>query len=99
MKTSLKTIAGTMKAGPVAVPAPAKPAAEKSYRVAETRATTRQLSGHFPAEDVQAFRVLAATLDVDVQELLAESINMIFERHGVPNRIVVTSGRRKRTAS
>jgi hypothetical protein len=34
-----------------------------------------------------------------VQELLAESINMIFERHGVPNRIVVTSGRRKRTAS
>jgi hypothetical protein len=75
---------------------PPPPVAEKSYRVAQTRAATRQLSGHFPAEAVQAFRVLAATLDVDVQELLGEAINMTFERHGVPNRIEITSGRRKR---
>lgn len=45
---------------------------------------------------MQAFRVLAATLDMDVQELLGEAINMTFERHGVPNRIEITSGRRKR---
>jgi len=81
---------------PVKVVPPAAPAEEKSYRVAQTRTSTRQLSGHFPAEDVQAFRVLAATLDMDVQELLAEAINMTFERHGTPNRIEITSGRRRR---
>ena len=70
MKTSLKTIAGSMKP-PVKVVQPAAPAEEKSYRVAQTRTSTRQLSGHFPAEDVQAFRVLAATLDMSAQELLA----------------------------
>jgi hypothetical protein len=36
----------------------------------------------------------AATLDMDVQELLGEAINMTFERHGVPTRIEITSGRR-----
>jgi hypothetical protein len=99
LKTSLKAIAGTMKPGPVAAPSPTPVAPDKPYRVAETRAATRQLSGHFPADDVQAFRVLAATLDVDVQELLAECINMGFERHGLPNRINLTSGRRKRVGS
>ena len=41
-------------------------------------------------------RILAAELDRDVQELMAEAINMVFERHGKPNRIEITSGRRKR---
>ncbi len=77
-------------------PQPAAAPAEKPYRVAETRASTRQLSGHFPAADVQAFRRLAVDCDKDVQELLAEFINMGFERHGLPNRITLTSGRRKR---
>ena len=96
MRTSLKEIAGSMQPpAKKAAPAPVQ-IEEKSYRVAQTRAATRQLSGHFPAEAVQAFRVLAATLDMDVQELLGEAINMTFERHGVPNRIEITSGRRKR---
>jgi hypothetical protein len=30
--------------------------------------------------------------------LLAEAINMTFERHGKPNRIDIVSGRRKRRA-
>ncbi len=80
---------------------PAKPVAvahaePKSYRTAQTRAATRQLSGHFPAVAVQAFRVLAAKLDMDVQELLGEAISMTFERLGVPNRSEIASGRRKR---
>lgn len=66
MKASLKAIAGTMKQ-PRIVPTP-EPPPEPSYRTAQTRTATRQISGHFPAEDVQAFRVLAATLDMDVQE-------------------------------
>jgi hypothetical protein len=79
-------------------PPPAAPAAAgaKSYAVAQTRTSTRQISGHYPAEDVLAFRILAAELDKDVQELLADALNMVFERNGRPNRIAITSGRRKR---
>lgn len=93
---SLKSLAATMKPAPA--PVEPEPSRVVSYRRAETRVATRQLSGHFPAEDVQAFRVLAAEQDRDVQELLAEAINMIFDRYGKPNRIEITSGRRKRIA-
>jgi hypothetical protein len=64
--SSLKSLAVTMKAAPVRV-AP-EPPRVVSYRVAETRGETRQLSGHFPAVDVQALRVPAAEQDRDVQE-------------------------------
>jgi hypothetical protein len=80
---------------PAPTPALAETHLMVSYRVAETRRATQQLSGHFPAEDVQAFRVLAAGHDRDVQELLAEAINMVFERHGKPDRIGIARGRRK----
>lgn len=33
---------------------------------------------------------------MDARELLAEGIDMVFERFGRPNRIDMTSGRRKR---
>lgn len=62
---------------------------------AETRIGTRQISGHFPADDVQAFRILAARQDKDVQELLAEAVNGVFERNNLPNRISIVSGRRR----
>jgi hypothetical protein len=42
--------------------------------------------------------MLAAEQDRDVRELLAEAINMVFERHGKPNRIEIIGGRRKRLA-
>jgi len=45
---------------------------------------------------VKVFRVLAADQAMDIQKLLAEGINMVFERFGVPDRIDITSGRRKR---
>lgn len=61
-----------------------------------SRSGTRHLSGHFPADDVQAFRVLAARQDKDVQELLGEAINLVFERYAQPQRIAIGSGRRKR---
>ena len=92
---SLKTLAAARR--PVAeVPAPAPTPETPAYRTAATRSDTRQLSGHFPAEAVKAFRVLAADQDMDVQELLAEGGNMGFERFGRPERIELTSGRRKR---
>ncbi len=92
---SLKTLAAARKPAAEA-PAPAEAPEAPNYRTAATRATTRQLSGHFPADAVQAFRVLAAEQDMDVQELLAEGINMVFQRFGRPDRIAITSGRRKR---
>jgi hypothetical protein len=64
--------------------------------VAVTRSGTRQISGHFTVGAVQAFRVLAATQDMDVQQLMAVAINMVFERYVMRNRIPIASGRRKR---
>jgi hypothetical protein len=94
-RPTLKSIAAVMRPVPVA-PAPAAPPPEKNYRTAATRTATRQLSGHFPAGDVQAFRIMAEEQDKDVGEMLAEAINMAFERYGKPNRIQIVSGRRKR---
>jgi len=95
MKASLKTLSATMK--PQAAPKPEAPEeAPKNYRTAETRLDTRQLSGHFPADDVKAFKRMALEHDMDVQEMLAEALNMAFERYGQPNRLQIISGRRKR---
>jgi hypothetical protein len=75
------------------------PDGRANLRPRPTRSTTRQLSGHFQAEEVHAFHVLAAELDLEVQELLAEAVNLLFEHHKRPNRIVIKSGRRKRNLS
>jgi len=96
MKSALKLKDLAPKAK--AAPEPPQPEAKPAYAIAQTRESTRQISGHYPAGDVQAFRILAAELDMDVQELLAEAVNMAFERHGRPNRFPVTSGRRKKRA-
>jgi hypothetical protein len=62
-----------------------------------TRTNTRQLSGHFSAEVVQAWRVLVAEQDMESQELLAMGINLVFEHFGKPTRVALVSGRRKKT--
>jgi hypothetical protein len=64
--------------------------------VAKTREGGRQLAGVFPAADTIAFRALAAQQDKDVQQLLGEAVNMVFEHYDVANRVRVTSGRRGR---
>ena len=93
-KGSLKALARAV--APVAPPASpeAQPEQDKPYAVAATRQNTRQISAHYAAADVIAFRALAAQMDRDVQELLAEGLNMVFERYGLPNRIEPKSGRR-----
>jgi len=93
-------------------PSPRKPAAPKKAQtaivaveslrtprarpVSATRIDARNLSGYFPTPDVIAFRALAASQEKDVQELLAEGLNVIFERYGLPNRVPIVSGRRTR---
>ena len=67
-------------------------------REAQTRVGSRQVAGHFKAEVAQALRVLAAEQDVEQQALLAEALNMLFERYGKSTRAAVLGSRRKRTA-
>jgi hypothetical protein len=101
MKTSLRSLAAAKtaerpKPSPAAKRPPAAPVEPPSYRTAQTRENTRQLAGHFPADVVLAWRVLAAEQDMDSQELLAVGMNMVFERYGKPQRVEITSGRRKK---
>jgi len=67
-----------------------------NYRTAQTRADTRQVSGHFKPEVAQTLRLIAVEQDRDIQEILAEGLNMVFARYGKAIRAEVTSGRRKR---
>lgn len=104
MRASLKDLARG-SATPAPIPASAKasqtdqPAPVPAYRTAQTRSDTRQVSGHFKVEVSQTLKLIAVEQDRDLQEILAQALNMVFERYGKPTRAEVTSGRRKKTAS
>lgn len=103
MKSSLKDLA-KKAAAPEQSTAPAsdvhRPSPEpRNYRTAQTRSDTRQVSGHFKPEVSQTLRLIAVEQDMDVQEILAEALNMLFERYGKATRADVTSGRRRRTTT
>jgi hypothetical protein len=97
MKTSLKSLVATDTPS-IQVPLP-QPEAQSapSYRTAQTRSDTRQIGGHFKPEVAQTLRLIAVEQDKDVQEILAEALNMVFGRYGKATRTEVTSGRRSRT--
>ena len=102
MKASLKDLAG--RSAPAAAtiatrqPQPEPGEGGAGYRKAQTRADTRQVSGHFKADVSQTLRLIAVEQDRDVQEIMAEALNMVFERYGKATRAEVTSGRRKKSA-
>ena len=103
MKASLKELArGSAVPAPVRATAPADAgqfklsASGPAYRTAQTRSDTRQVSGHFKVEVSQTLKLIAVEQDRDIQEILAEALNMVFERYGKPTRAGVTSGRRKK---
>jgi hypothetical protein len=101
MKSSLKDLARRSAASELS---PAQPVANDSepaagprtYRTAQTRSDTRQVSGHFKPEVSQTLRLIAVEQDRDVQEILAEALNMVFGRYGKATRAKVASGRRKK---
>lgn len=106
MKASLKSLAeGTAKRAvvetlatqPTAPPLPDQ--SQRSYRTAQTRADTRQVSGHFKPDVAQTLRLIAAEQERDIQEILAEALNMVFARYGKAVRAEVTSGRRKKATT
>lgn len=99
-RPSLKALAGATPApDPEAQPvfAPTSAPSPPTARVAQTRLNSRQVSGHFKPEVAQALRMLAAEQDREQQEILAEALNMLFERYGKPTRAEVLGTRRKRT--
>lgn len=101
MKASLKDLArGSTPAAAAPVPAAVvKPeTSSPGYRTAQTRTDTRQVSGHFKANVALTLKLIAVEQDRDIQEILAEALNMVFERYGKPVRAEVTSGRRRKTA-
>ena len=103
MKASLKDLArGSAAPAPIsAITADdgsqiEPPVSGPAYRTAQTRSNTRQVSGHFKVEVSQTLKLIAVEQDRDIQEILAEALNMVFERYGKPTRAEVTSGRRKK---
>jgi hypothetical protein len=68
----------------------------KSYRVASTRAGTRQIAGYFPDDVVRALKLIAVEHDRDQQDILAEALNMVFEKYGKAARATVLGVRRSR---
>ena len=105
MKASLKSLAEgsskTTNAMDQTTEQPATPisAHPRSYRTAQTRAETRQVSGHFKPDVAQTLRLIAAEQGRDIQEILAEALNMVFSRYGKAVRVEVTSGRRKKVTT
>ena len=82
------------KASPAPEPAPAPPAASAS-KITSTRPPSRQgavqIAAFFP-EDVRAqLKVVAAEQRRDVQDLLAEALNLIFVKYGKPEIAPVKS--------
>jgi hypothetical protein len=96
MKASLKSLVLPQLQTPEANPPPASIEQERRYRKAQTRIDTRQVSAHFKPEVSQTLRLIAVEQDRDVQEILAEALNMVFARYGKATRADVVSGRRKR---
>ncbi len=47
----------------------------------------------------QTLRLIAAEEGRDIQEILAEALNMIFARYGKAARAEVSSGRRKKVTT
>jgi hypothetical protein len=105
MKASLKSLAEGSRKTTVATDQTAEqPAAPilaqlHNYRTAQTRAETRQVSGHFKPDVAQTLRLIAAEQSRDIQEILAEALNMVFARYGKAVRAEVISGRRKKTTT
>jgi hypothetical protein len=99
-RPSLKSLANNNAPAAEAAPAPLAAVTEavttRNYRTAQTRSDTRQVGGHFKPEVAQTLRLIAVEQDRDVQEILAEALNMVFSRYGKVTKAEVTSGRRNR---
>ena len=72
-------------------PEPEEPAQELVRP--RSRAGTRQVAGHFPAEVAWQLRELAVTQRTTVQHLLGEALNDLFQKYGRPEIVPLERGR------
>ena len=98
-RISLKSLAATGSAAEPALPSSAPSLDMETMpkgRMAQTRENSRQVSGHYKPEVAQALRLLAAEQDREQQDLLAEALNMLFERYGKTTRATPLGSRRRK---
>lgn len=94
MKASLKNLAGKAASEPQPATRSTSQAPPTAAAQARTRQGTRTVSAHFKPEVAQALRLLAAEQDREHQDMIAEALNMLFERYGKPTRAEVKDGRK-----
>ena len=74
MKPSLKELVARSGNPTTIAPQPSTPDPQqeppRTYRTAQTRVETRQVSGHFKPEVSQTLRLIAAEQGRDIQEIL-----------------------------
>ena len=85
---STRRAAAAAEPSPTPADAPAKPVAR-----AKSRATTRQVAAHFPAEVAWQLRELAVERRTTVQKLLGEALNDLFQKYGKPELVPTTRAR------
>jgi hypothetical protein len=100
-RPSLKALVATTspEVPPTPASAPEPFPTGPTSRVARTRINSRQVSAHFAPEVVQTLRLIAAEQDREQQDLMAEALNMLFERYGKPSLAKVLGTRRTRSPS
>lgn len=64
------------------IPAPAKE--DIGQNIAPSRRGKKNISGYFSPEVHRQLRVIAAEEDKNLQEILGEALNALFERKGKP---------------
>jgi hypothetical protein len=74
--------AGSSRRAPAPPPAPESP--NTPLGKVKSRAGTRQIAGHFPAEVAWQLRELAVAQRTTVQHLLGEALNDLFQKYGRP---------------
>lgn len=59
-----------------------KPEVKLQKSAPPSRKGTRAIGGHFPPEVARQLKILSAETDCTNQALLAEALNLLFEKHG-----------------
>ena len=102
MKAPTRTRSGRRARRPVkgaGLRATSSATAEPTLRTANTRADTRHVSGHFKTEVAKAVRLIAVEQEKDIQEILAEALDLVFAKYGKSVHVAVSSRRRRKAES
>jgi hypothetical protein len=91
--SAVAAAAGSRRPVAAPLPPPATPSPAAKPARARSRLATKQIAAHFPPEVAWQLRELAVQRRTTSQALLAEALNMLFERYGKPPLASVEPGR------